>query len=108
MLEIEQLIREQNNNDENMATPGYCRYAAERILVLTESWRDEDVNRRVIVLAYPKASKSEETHYCIELREGTEAFIINTVATSGFPPYIGPKETAPGLFSSMEPTLEIL
>lgn len=103
--EIEHAIRELSEKDDHIQTPGWCRYAAEKML---EAAREADKTAPLAVkelLAYCPSDQSpagEEVHYAFSARNPEGPHIVfNLNPTAMFPEYIGRLDLAPGFIKKM-------
>lgn len=109
LTEVDNAIRDLPFKDDHIQTPGYCRYAVEKMMEeATEADKTIPFVKKEI-LVWPKASDCATTHYALKVSDshgGSLAYNPNRAA--GFPIYYGPLETAPGLISMMTVAQKIL
>ncbi len=94
LLEVEQAIRKELYTDEKLSAPGYCRYAAEKMMRIAQEANISEPRAHLSFLVYPEAMPTEDVHYAIGAvnpEDPQDKLVFNPVPTELFPQYIGPK-----------------
>lgn len=102
--EIDSRIHDLQLEDSLVQAPGFSRYAAERMMRAAIEADQSPPHVKVEILVYPKASAGEGVHYAVK----AGPLVFNSVRTAGFPRYLGPLESAPGLIPHMKVTKEVI
>jgi hypothetical protein len=110
MKEIESAILDLRFIDDNIESPGMCRYAAEKMLEVASDANKIEPKAIIEILVWKEASPTEtEIHYALQVsyRDG-EKIVFNPNPATLFPQYIGPIYQAPGLIPQMRVTKKVL
>lgn len=109
--EVDTAIRELSITDDFLQTPGWCRYAAQKMAGVADQADQTPPKATKEILVYPSPSEeAEEIHYAFRVSCPGEPdkTVYNPSPTALFPQYLGDFESAPGLIPQMIVTEKVL
>lgn len=103
--EVEHAIRKLSQEGDHVQTPGWCRFAAEKMLeTATKADKTAPLAIKEILVYFPsdQSPEGETVHYALSAKSPKgKTIVFNPNPAAMFPQYIGPLDLAPGLIKQM-------
>lgn len=107
LTEAVEAIRRTLQDDSTLGTRGGCRSTP---VELARVVKKVDSQLQTTFLAAKPGDPSPKNHYALGISDadGQAVVVVNMDQAPGYPEYIGPLDTAPGLLPQMQPVEEII
>lgn len=109
--EVDTAMRELSITDDFLQTPGWCRYAAQKMAEVADQADQTAPKATKEILVYPSPSEeAEEIHYALRVSSPDQStqIVYNPNPTGMFPQYLGDFGSAPGYIPRMIVTEKVL